>query len=508
MEAPNEKQPNSDDLLRDYGAYDPKLDLESYVYPPLDLLPESLHGFMQDIREQGGTYTLPLLLDGSENPVLRELYHQPNVLLAGTIASGKTQFIYNQLLYWLYMRHPAELKFVICRSKPVDYNSVAKVERHFSAKLPDAESAIAEGRQVLNTINALTIECDVRLDLFRSAGVKNIQDYNTAFVHRKLNPEEGHRYIPDIVLILDDLSTFLDSETLTGLIRLTQQNLYTGIYVIAVTSQIMSRGISAQLRANFSVRLAMKLMSQGESRKILDKVGAEKLTNAGELLYEEGGKLKKGRQPFIDYQTIMDVAYHIGNQRGYPSAFLLPEYVDENADGDSWAFDINGRDPKFEEAARLVVMHQQGSTSLIQRKLKMGYNQAGRIIDQLEAAGVVGPFEGSKAREVLYPDEYSLEQFLDAIKDPSSSNSGTYKRAAETSATDPENTPDTDDRNENEQSPDKTPQGVPLPLADPPPVLADNSQESTNTPSEKNKPTLWVLLVILAIIIYFLWRGV
>lgn len=414
MAEENSEQPlNADDRLDDWGEYDPKLDLSGYEYPPLDLLPESLRPFMQEIREQAGQFMLPLLLSGEKTPIIQELYHHPNVLLAGTIASGKTQFIYNQLICWLYAKHPAEIKFVICRSKRIDYNSIAKVERHFLAKLP-GESPMAEGRQVPSTIHALVIECDMRLGLFREAGVKNIQDYNTKFVSRRLNPEMGHRYLPDIVLIMDDLSTFLYGDTSAALARLTQQNLYTGIYLIAVTSQIMARNISPQLRANFSVRLAMKLMSQNESRKILDRVGAEKLSQPSELLYEAGDKVRKGMQPFIDYKNIIDIGYFIGGQRGYPSAFLLPEYIDADSFSNE-DFDINERDPMFEDAARLVVLHQQGSTSLIQRKLKLDYNRAGRIIDQLEAAGIVGPFEGSRAREVLYPDEYALEQFLEGL---------------------------------------------------------------------------------------------
>lgn len=289
-----------------------------------------------------------------------------------------------------------------------------EVLRHFLATLPAEQTPIAEGKQVLHTINGLVIECHQRLNLFQYAGVKTITDYNNLFVRRELNPEQGHRYLPNIVLIMDDMQTFLDEETTKSLIALTQQNLYTGIYLIAATSQIMSRNITPQLRANFSIRLAMKLMSQNESRKILDHVGAEKLNPPGELLHEQGDRLVKDFQPLIDYNTIQSICNFIGLQRGYPSAYLLPTYVDDLEE--PIEFDLCDRDPLFEEAARLIVMHQQGSTSLIQRKLKLGYNQAGRIVDQLEAAGIVGPFEGSKAREVLYPDEYSLEQYLETLR--------------------------------------------------------------------------------------------
>ncbi len=412
-----ENNQDSEDAGQNTRLYDPKLDLSGYQCPTLDLLPESVRPVMQQVSQASKGFILPLLLSESQPPTLRELYHHPNVLLAGTISSGKTQFVYNQLVCWLLTKHPAEIKFVICRSKPVDYNSIAKIERHFLAKLPSEEFPIIEGQNVFSSIDSLNIECDARLNLFGAAAVKNIQDYNAKFIKRQLNPEEGHRYLPDIVLIMDDLSTFLDRDTSTSIIRLTQQNLYTGIYVIAVTSQIMARNISPQLRANFSLRLAMKLMSQNESRKILDRVGAEKLTQPGELLYEMGDTICKGVQPFIDYKQIIDVSDFIGSQRGYPSAMLLPEYIDLN-DLPFDDFGTSEHDPMFEDAARLVVLYQQGSTTLIQRKLKLGYNRSGRIMDQLEAAGIVGPFEGSKAREVLFPDEYSLEIFLDGTSNP------------------------------------------------------------------------------------------
>lgn len=409
----NEHNLEPDSLISKIGPCDPKLDLAAYKYPPIDLLPESIKSEARLALNASEGFVMPLWLNGTGQPVLQELYHRPNVLLAGTIASGKTQFVCNQLLLWLHCKRPEEIKFVICRSKPVDYNSLVTIERHFLAKLPGEISAFAEGNLVItNTLNGLAIECSARLDLFRKADVKNIQDYNTKFVHRQLNPVEGHRYLPDMVLVVDDLSTCLTSDTLPLLVRITQQNLYTGIYVIAVTSQIMARAVSPQLKANFSVRLAMKLMSQNESRKILERVGAEKLLNPGDLLYEAGDKLLKGTQLFIDCYAIIETADFIGSQPGYPSAMPLPGYTDEHPYLND-NLDLANRDPMFEDAARLMVLHQQGSTSLIQRKLKLGYNRAGRIMDQLEAAGIVGAFEGRANREVLFPDEYLLEQYLE-----------------------------------------------------------------------------------------------
>lgn len=504
MEKDKDNQHRPKNLLEEYGRYDPKLDLSEYQYPTLDLLPESIKPVMAQVVQKHKDYRLPLWLSAGDTPVLRELYHHPNVLLAGTIASGKTQFVYNHLMCWLYTRHPSEIKFVICRSKPVDYNSMAKIERHFLGKSPDWSTPVAEYHQVLSAINGLNIECDLRLDLFQKAGVKNIADYNEQFVTRQLNPEEGHRFIPDIVLILDDLSTFLNKETTEALIQLTQQNLYTGIYVVAVTSQIASRDISPQLRANFSIRIAMRLMSQNESRRILDRVGAEKLSQAGELLYEEGEKLRKGVQPLITYQEILSIADFIGHQRGYPSAWLLPEYIDIDESSVS-GFDLSDRDPMFEDAARLVVMHQQGSTSLIQRKLKLGYNRVGRIVDQLEAAGIVGPFEGSKAREVLFPDEYSLEQFLDGLNNGGRVSNSYHK---------PDNATENTILKEASQLKKSIKSGVKtkaMPSSPTQPIVSDSpitAPGSKKTKHHNGWITTWIVIILLAAIIYFIggWK--
>lgn len=400
-------------LVEEFGVYDEKLDLSGYQYPSLDLFPPQLHPLIEKINKQAAQYKLPLLLSDEENLTFQELYERPNVLLAGTIASGKTQFIYNQLVMWLYKFHPAQLKLVICKSKPIDYTAFAKLEKHFIAAVPGDQSPVIDQNNALPKINALIIECEQRQELFQKAGVKSVTDYNNKFVHRTLDPLLGHHYLPDIVLIMDDLHTFLNDDTIRSLIALTQKNLYTGIYLLAVTSQIMARNISPQLRANFSFRIGMKLMSQNESKKLLERIGAEKLTSSGQLVYERGEKLIKGHQPYLDYLYLSSICEYIGSQRGYPSPYLLPEY--RFVENPPVIFDPKDKDQFFEEAARLIVMYQQGSTSLIQRKLKLGYNRAGRIIDQLEAAGIIGPFEGSKPREVLFPDEYGLEQYLEKL---------------------------------------------------------------------------------------------
>src|SRR5699024_9355142 len=325
-----------------------------------------------------------------------------------------------------------------------------------------------------------------------------------------LNPDEGHRYLPNIVLILDDLQTFLNKETTDSLIDLTQRNLYTGLYVLAATSQIMSREITPQLKANFSTRIAMKLMSQAESRRILDRVGAEKLEPRGELLYEQGRKLMKGKQPLIENATIQAVCKYIGDQEGYPKAPSLPQ-IDPAGWGE---VDLDERDKLFEDAARLVVSHQQGSTSLIQRRLKLGYNRAGKIIDQLEAAGIVGPFEGSKAREVLYPDEYSLEQYLKAL------NGNTYQS----------DTPPTPKRKirkatssnvskpKKKSSPSKRRQKSTT-IKNNTPLRANTFEVSRSSPASRRTPAqpppkkknnrnifaIWIFLAIIALIVYLFY---
>ncbi|MFD2968840.1 DNA translocase FtsK [Sphingobacterium bambusae] len=406
--------PVENDKVNVPNNVDQALNLSTYHYPSLDLLPEDWRKLILNAKELSNSFVLPLLLDAEGTPVLQDMYRYPNVLIAGTIASGKTQFIYNQILLWLYFYHPAEIKLVICRSKPVDYNSLLSLEKHYLAKLSNQDYPISEGPQVTSTIAAMVLECDSRLELFRKAGVRTISDYNERFVSRHLSVNEGHRFLPNIVVLLDDLQTFLDdNEVEKTLVDLLQRNFYTGIYVIAATSQIMSRSITPQIRANFSLRIGMKLMSQNESQRILDRVGAEKLRLLGELLYESSGRLIKARQPVIDYASITKVTDFIGRQRGYPSAMMLPSSIaaiDQNDD-----FSLEDQDYLFVDAARLVVMHQQGSTSLIQRKLKLGYNRAGRLMDAMEAAGIVGPFEGSKARDVLYATEDELEEYLSSL---------------------------------------------------------------------------------------------
>jgi S-DNA-T family DNA segregation ATPase FtsK/SpoIIIE len=261
---------------------------------------------------------------------------------------------------------------------------------------------------------------DQRYDLLKNAQVRNLREYNNKFVNRRLNPEEGHRFMPFIVLIVDEFADLMmtgGKEVETPIARLAQLARAVGIHLVIATQRPSVNIITGTIKANFPARLAFRVLSKVDSRTILDTGGADQLIGRGDMLLATGSDLIRIQCAFVDTPEVEEISEFIGAQRGYPSAFLLPEYVDENGEG-SGLSDIdlvNDRDALFEEAARLIVLHQQGSTSLIQRKLKLGYNRAGRIIDQLEAAGIVGPFEGSKAREVLYPDEYSLEQFLESL---------------------------------------------------------------------------------------------
>lgn len=356
----------------------------------------------------------------SNEVYIADLSKMPHLLVAGATGQGKSVGINAILTSLLYKKHPAELKFVLVDPKKVELSLFKKIERHFLAKLPDEEDAIiTDTKKVINTLNSLTIEMDARYDLLKDAQVRNIKEYNAKFINRRLNPEEGHRFLPFIVLIVDefaDLMMTAGKEVETPIARLAQLARAVGIHLVIATQRPSVNIITGTIKANFPARLAFRVLSKIDSRTILDSGGADQLIGRGDMLLATGSDLIRIQCAFVDTPEVDLVSEFIGSQRGYPSALLLPEYIDENAEGSLSDFDSSDRDSMFEEAARLVVMHQQGSTSLIQRKLKLGYNRAGRIIDQLEAAGVVGPFEGSKAREVLYPDEYSLEQFLDSLK--------------------------------------------------------------------------------------------
>jgi S-DNA-T family DNA segregation ATPase FtsK/SpoIIIE len=294
-----------------------------------------------------------------------------------------------------------------------------KIERHFLAKLPDGEEAIiTDTKKVIYTLNSLCIEMDQRYDLLKDAACRNLKEYNEKFIGRKLNPEKGHRYLPYIVLIIDELADLMMTagrEVETPIARLAQLARAIGIHLVVATQRPSVNVITGIIKANFPARLSFRVTSKIDSRTILDTGGADQLIGQGDMLLSNGSEITRIQCAFVDTPEVDEICDFIGGQQGYDTAYMLPEFSGDEGDSSKSDVDLSDRDALFNEAARLIVSHQQGSTSLIQRKLKLGYNRAGRIIDQLEAAGIVGNFEGSKAREVLIPDEYSLEQLLNSL---------------------------------------------------------------------------------------------
>ncbi|WP_306550093.1 DNA translocase FtsK [Daejeonella sp.] len=381
----------------------------------------SMRSVLATEKFQNTTMDLPIALGKtiSNEVYIADLSKMPHLLVAGATGQGKSVGINAILISLLYKMHPSQLKFVLVDPKKVELTLFRKIERHFLAKLPgEADAIITDTKKVITTLNSLCIEMDNRYDLLKNGHVRNLKEYNQKFVSRKLNPNEGHRFLPFIVLIIDefaDLMMTAGKEVETPIARIAQLARAVGIHLVIATQRPSVNIITGTIKANFPARLAFRVLSKIDSRTILDSGGADQLIGRGDMLLSTGSDLIRIQCAFVDTPEVERVSEFIGSQRGYPSAWMLPEYIDENADSSIKEFDASDRDPMFEEAARMIVLHQQGSTSLIQRKLKLGYNRAGRIIDQLEAAHIVGPFEGSKAREVLIPDEYSLEQFLNTL---------------------------------------------------------------------------------------------
>ena len=361
---------------------------------------------------------LPIILGKtvSNELFISDLAKMPHLLIAGATGQGKSVGLNVLITSLIYKRHPSQLKFVLVDPKKVELSLFNKIERHFLAKIPNSEEAIiTETKKVVYTLNSLCIEMDNRYNLLKDAGCRNIKEYNQKFVKRKLNPQEGHRFLPYIVLIIDELADLMmtaGKEVETPIARLAQLARAIGIHLVVATQRPSVNVITGIIKANFPVRLSFRVTSKIDSRTILDTGGAEQLVGMGDMLLSVNSDIFRLQCPFIDTHEVDNICEFIGSQRGYESAYLLPEFVGEDESNDVGEIDLKDRDALFDDAARLLVRHQQGSTSLIQRKLKLGYNRAGRLIDQLEAAGVVGPFEGSKAREVLVSDEYSLEQLL------------------------------------------------------------------------------------------------
>ncbi len=367
---------------------------------------------------QNTKYELPVALGKtiSNETFIADLAKMPHLLMAGATGQGKSVGLNAILVSLMYKKHPSQIKFVLVDPKKVELNLFNKIERHFLAKLPDEEEAIiTDTSKVVKTLNSLCQEMDHRYELLKDAQVRNIKEYNHKFINRKLNPELGHKFLPYIVLVVDEFADLImtaGKEVELPIARLAQLARAIGIHLIIATQRPSVNIITGIIKANFPARIAFRVTSKVDSRTILDSGGADQLIGRGDMLYSTGNDLVRLQCGFVDTPEVEEICEYVGGQRGYPSAFLLPEVADDSdSSGGSDILDED-LDELFEDAARIIVANQQGSTSLLQRKLKLGYNRAGRIVDQLEAAGIVGPFEGSKARKVLIPDEVSLEQFL------------------------------------------------------------------------------------------------
>jgi DNA segregation ATPase FtsK/SpoIIIE, S-DNA-T family len=378
----------------------------------------SMRSVIASPKFQNAEMELPLALGKtiSNETFVVDLAKMPHLLMAGATGQGKSVGLNAILTSLLYKKHPAEVKFVLVDPKKVELTLFNKIERHYLAKLPDTEDAIiTDNSKVINTLNSLCIEMDRRYDLLKDAMVRNIAEYNVKFKARKLNPNEGHKFLPYIILVVDEFADLImtaGKEVETPIARLAQLARAIGIHLIIATQRPSVNVITGLIKANFPARIAFRVTSKIDSRTILDSSGADQLIGRGDMLFTQGNDLTRLQCAFVDTPEVENITNYIGSQRAYPSAHLLPEYVSEDG-GTTLDIGIDERDQMFREAAEVLVIAQQGSASLLQRKLKLGYNRAGRIIDQLEAAGIVGPFEGSKARQVLFPTIDALNKFLD-----------------------------------------------------------------------------------------------
>jgi len=376
---------------------------------------------IQSERFQNSKMELPIAFGKtiSNETFLVDLARMPHLLMAGATGQGKSVGLNAILISLLYKKHPSQIKFVLVDPKKVELTLFNKIERHYLAKLPDSEDAIiTDTKKVINTVNSLCIEMDERYELCKSANCRNIKEYNTKFISRKLNPNNGHRYLPYIVLVIDEFADLImtaGKEIETPIARLAQLARAIGIHLIIATQRPSVNVITGIIKANFPARVAFRVTSTIDSRTIMDNKGAEQLIGMGDMLISTGNDLTRLQCAFIDTPEVERICEFIGSQRAYPQAHILPEYEGET-EAVGGSADLNELDAMFNDAALVVVQHQSGSTSLIQRKLRIGYNRAGSIIDQLEAANIVGPFEGSKARKVLVRDEMALTELLNTLK--------------------------------------------------------------------------------------------
>ncbi len=378
----------------------------------------SMRSVIASKKFQESSMQLPIALGKtiSNETLVVDLAKMPHLLMAGATGQGKSVGLNAVLTSLLYKKHPAEVKFILVDPKKVELTLFNKIERHYLAKLPDSEEAIiTDNTKVINTLNSLCIEMDNRYELLKNAMCRNIAEYNKKFKARKLNPNDGHQFLPYIVLVVDEFADLImtaGKEVETPIARLAQLARAIGIHLIIATQRPSVNVITGIIKANFPARIAFRVTSKIDSRTILDGSGADQLIGRGDMLYTQGNDIIRVQCAFVDTPEVEKITDYIGSQKAYPDAYMLPEYVGEES-GTSLDIDISDRDKLFKDAAIVIVTAQQGSASLLQRKLKLGYNRAGRLIDQLEAAGIVGPFEGSKARQVLIPDLTSLDELLE-----------------------------------------------------------------------------------------------
>ncbi len=381
----------------------------------------SMRTLLASEKFTNSTFALPIALGkkiDNENFIV-DLATMPHLLMAGATGQGKSVGLNAILVSLLYKKHPSQLKFVLVDPKKVELSIYKVIEKHFLAKLPgEEESIITDTKKVVQTLNALCIEMDNRYDLLKEAGCRNLKEYNEKFTNRKLNPQKGHQFLPFIVLVVDEFADLImtaGKEVEMPIARLAQLARAIGIHLIIATQRPSVNIITGTIKANFPARIAFKVSSKIDSRTILDAGGAEQLIGKGDMLISYNGDITRLQCAFVDTPEVDKIVEFIGDQRGYPDAFLLPEYTDEKEEGGGKGFDAADRDPLFNDAAKLIVQNQVGSTSLIQRRMKLGYNRAGRLMDQLEAAGIVGANAGSKAREVLFKSETELQEYLDLM---------------------------------------------------------------------------------------------
>ena len=371
---------------------------------------------------QESKYDLPIVLGKTiTNEVFMfDLCKMPHVLVAGATGQGKSVGLNAIITSLLYKKHPAELKFVLVDPKKVEFSIYSVIENHFLAKLPDGgEPIITDVTKVVQTLNSVCVEMDTRYDLLKMAHVRNVREYNEKFINRRLNPEKGHKFMPYIVVVIDefgDLIMTAGKEVELPIARIAQLARAVGIHMIIATQRPTTNIITGTIKANFPARIAFRVSAMMDSRTILDRPGANRLIGKGDMLFLQGADPVRVQCAFIDTPEVEEITKFIARQQGYPTPFFLPEYVSEDSNSEVGDIDMGRLDPLFEDAARLVVIHQQGSTSLIQRKFAIGYNRAGRIMDQLEKAGIVGPTQGSKARDVLCIDDNDLEMRLNNLQ--------------------------------------------------------------------------------------------